>query len=151
MLEVEVISFGGVRENFIKEGEKEYLKRICTRLKVLITEVDKDTDPVTLIENRFSKPSNAVILLDQRGSLLTSLELKSYFVAKQEKNLKRVSLLIGNSNGFPSEVIEMVKQHSRGDLLSLGRITFPHQFVRLILAEQLYRIESIMLGSSYHK
>ena len=85
-----------------------------------------------------------VILLDERGKILDSPALSSLLLAPLERS-QTVTCIIGGAYGVDQTV------HSRANLVwSLSALVFPHQLVRLILAEQLYRAQEIAAGNPYH-
>lgn len=91
------------------------------------------------------QPDDYVILLDERGKQLTSRQLADCIETHQQQATRRLVFIIGGAFG----VDERLRQ--RADLMwSLSALTFPHQFVRLILTEQLYRAFAILRGEPYH-
>lgn len=85
-----------------------------------------------------------VILLDERGKMLDSPTLSGLFERLQVQS-KRIVVVIGGAYGVNDDVA------ARADaMISLSAMVFPHQLVRLLLAEQVYRAQSIALGSKYH-
>lgn len=90
------------------------------------------------------KPDDFVILLDERGKLVDSPSLSRLLLAPLESS-KTVVVIIGGAYGVDDTV------HNRADIVwSLSPLVFPHQLVRLILAEQLYRAQEIAAGNPYH-
>ena len=90
-------------------------------------------------------PKDFVIALDQEGSALTSPELATAFRRWRETG-RRLSFLVGGAEGLEAAVL------ARADAtLSLGTLTWPHLLVRSMLAEQLYRAQSILAGHPYHR
>lgn len=90
------------------------------------------------------KPDHFVILLDERGNNLSSPEL-SALLEEQFTHGQPVVIIIGGAFGVSSELRE------RADIVwSLSKLVFPHQLVRLVLTEQLYRAQEIAKGSGYH-
>jgi 23S rRNA (pseudouridine1915-N3)-methyltransferase len=86
-----------------------------------------------------------VILLDERGKEFRTLEFTEYLGKAFRMSKKRLVFVIGGPWGFSDEV------HQRADfMISLSRMTFPHQLVRLLFLEQLYRVFTIIRGEQYH-
>lgn len=86
-----------------------------------------------------------VILLDEKGREFTTLELASWFEKQFMIARKRIVFIIGGPYGFSEEV------YKRADMkISLSMLTFPHQLVRLLFLEQLYRVFTIIKGEPYH-
>jgi len=86
-----------------------------------------------------------LILMDEKGKTFSSAELAERFVAYQNRAVKCVNLLIGGAYGFSERL-----SADADEKWSLSRMTFSHQMVRMILAEQLYRSQTIIKGESYH-
>ncbi|MFT0859939.1 23S rRNA (pseudouridine(1915)-N(3))-methyltransferase RlmH [Ancylobacter sp. G4_0304] len=88
----------------------------------------------------------AVLALDPRGTELSSEQLAADVAALRDRGVRALSFLIGGADGLSPEV------HERADrLVAFGRATFPHQLVRVMLAEQIYRVTTILAGHPYHK
>ncbi|MDX9750662.1 MAG: 23S rRNA (pseudouridine(1915)-N(3))-methyltransferase RlmH [Flavobacteriales bacterium] len=91
------------------------------------------------------RPEERVIALDERGELMTSREFAGHLVRLQDTGVRQVAFVVGGAYGLDEPV------RARADmLLSLSPMTFPHQLVRLLFVEQLYRALMIMRGSGYH-
>lgn len=88
----------------------------------------------------------ALIALDETGKSLTSNDFATRLSDMRDQGTRRLVLAIGGPDGHASELL------ARADLkLSLGRMTWPHQMVRILLAEQLYRAVTILAGHPYHR
>lgn len=89
--------------------------------------------------------SDELVLFDERGPAFSSDELAAFLRRKTDAGLKSLVIAVGGAYGFSDDV------YRRADgLLSLSRMTFPHQLVRLIATEQLYRAFTIIRGEPYH-
>ncbi len=86
-----------------------------------------------------------IILLDEYGSEYSSTEFASYIEGKMQLSIKNMVFLVGGAFGFAPEVKKLA-HHS----ISLSKLTFPHQLVRLIFLEQLYRAFTIIRNEKYH-
>jgi 23S rRNA (pseudouridine1915-N3)-methyltransferase len=124
-------------EGFADAGYDEYAVR--TRSQMQLTTVWHRTDVELLgaVERERAKRS-AVICLDERGKLCTSIELSELLYASLEEGGCRLSFVIGGAEGLPAELRPHGGTAALG-YLSLGKLTFTHQMARLILAEQIYR------------
>ncbi len=91
------------------------------------------------------KPSDSVVLLDERGSTFTSLEWASHLEKKINFEGKDIVFIIGGAYGFSKKVYERANGK-----ISLSKMTFSHQIIRVIFLEQLYRAFTIMKGEPYH-
>jgi 23S rRNA (pseudouridine1915-N3)-methyltransferase len=91
-------------------------------------------------------PAGAVLIaLDERGEELTSLQFAAQLRGLLDGGSKHVVFLIGGAEGHAAEI------RTRARLLSLGRMTWPHALVRLMLAEQIYRSVTILINHPYHR
>jgi 23S rRNA (pseudouridine1915-N3)-methyltransferase len=94
---------------------------------------------------QFFQPGDHVVLLDERGREMTSLQFSAFLSQKFNAGIRNLWFVTGGPYGFDDAV------KKRADFeLSLSRMTFPHQLVRLFFAEQLYRGLSILKNESYH-
>ena len=89
--------------------------------------------------------SDDIILMDEHGKEFSSVEFASYIQKKMTSGLKRLVFIIGGPYGFSPAVYARA-----GGKISLSRMTFSHQMVRLIFTEQLYRAFTILKGEPYH-
>lgn len=110
--------------------------------KSLSQQQQKDKEGESIL--RLLQPSDTVVLLDERGKEPRSIELADW-LQRQQQTARRLVFIIGGPYGFSQQV------YSRADsMLSLSRLTFSHQMVRLIFVEQLYRACTIIKGEQYH-
>lgn len=110
--------------------------------KSLSQQQQKDKEEEAIL--RLLQPSDTVVLLDERGKEPRSIELADW-LQRQQQTARRLVFIIGGPYGFSQQV------YSRADsMLSLSRMTFSHQMVRLIFVEQLYRACTIIKGEPYH-
>lgn len=91
------------------------------------------------------KPQDWLVALDERGSLLDSVELSRY-VGKAQTGAKDLLFIIGGDEGLDTRVREAANLS-----LSLSKMTLPHRLARVVLIEQLYRAFTILKGEPYHK
>ena len=110
--------------------------------KSLSQQQQKDKEGEAIL--RLLQPSDTMVLLDERGKEPRSIELADW-LQRQQQTARRLVFIIGGPYGFSQQV------YSRADsMLSLSRMTFSHQMVRLIFVEQLYRACTIIKGEPYH-
>ena len=145
MQKVNIVCVGKLKEKFFSEAVNEYLKRLTRFAAVAVKE---------LPEKRTLKEEAEMILREMRGvCVVLAVEGKMLSSEKFASEMKRyadegreVTFVIGSSCGLD----ESVKK--RADLLlSFSDMTFPHQLMRVILCEQIYRAYMINAGSEYHK
>ena len=143
-------------QKYFVEGEKEYEKRLkhYTKFEEIIIPEIKQAGKLS--ENELKKKegqlilgklenSDHVILLDDKGKSYSSLQFSEFLQRKMNCGLKSLVFVIGGAYGFSDEVYQRANSK-----LSLSKMTFSHQMVRLIFKEQLYRGFSILRGEKYH-
>lgn len=157
MLKLNFIVVDRTRSSFIREGEKEYLKRLKRFVNYKWTEVRpvkiiKNTSDEEVItkegENILAKiePGDYMIALDRAGKQYSSEGFASLLKKLSVEINSRVCPVIGGPLGLSREVLE------RADLVvSISKMTLTHEMVRLILTEQIYRAFTIIEGHKYHK
>lgn len=91
------------------------------------------------------KAGTHLIALDERGEELTSVELATRFGSWRERH-GHVTLAVGGADGFDAQVLSAAAER-----WSLSRLTLPHLFVQVVVAEQIYRAASILAGHPYHR
>lgn len=148
MKKVNVVCVGKIKEKFISDGIDEYKKRISRFAELGFVEL-KDFSPPDEVRREcdliLPKLQGFVVLLDIDGKTLSSEQLAET-LEKAYLTQPVVTFVIGGSEGVDERV------RSRADLrLSFGRVTFPHQLMRLMLSEQIYRAFTIIEGLPYHK
>ena len=90
-------------------------------------------------------PTDALILFDEKGKQYTSIEFSQYLQKKMNSGIKQLVFLIGGPYGFSNEVY-----HKASGKISLSKMTFSHQMVRLFITEQIYRGYTILKNEPYH-
>lgn len=155
-MNVNVVCIGKIKESFYREALAEYAKRLSRFCRFTVTELAEkqlegknEADIKIVKEDEGKRIVNAVkgyvIALDMRGEQLSSEQLSERLVKLTQK-ASTVTFVIGGSYGLADCVLE------RADMkLSFGKMTFPHQLMRVIAAEQIYRAFMIAEGSGYHK
>ena len=111
--------------------------------KSMTEEVQKEKEGELIL--KALQPGDVVVLLDEGGKEMRSIEFADYMKRKMNTVNKRLVFVIGGPYGFSSKVYAAAQEK-----ISLSRMTFSHQMVRLIFVEQLYRAMSILHGSPYH-
>ena len=151
---LKILCVGKIKESFIKDGINEYTKRISGYDKIQITEV-KEFNQKTIKQNIYDEGTlllqeisdkDFVITLEIKGKLLTSEELADKITEINNYHSTRIVFVIGGSNGLDERVIQRSNYH-----LSFSKFTFPHQLMRVILTEQIYRCFRIIANEPYHK
>ena len=158
MRKINVLCVGTIKEDFIKQGVNEYLKRLSKFYQIKIVELNefnyKDNNPsgserFLILENEkrqiIDRLSGYIISLCIEGKELDSIEL-SNTIKKIYNTNSEITILMGGSYGLSEEI-----KKKSNLLLSFSKLTFPHQLMRLILLEQLYRATTIENNTPYHK
>jgi len=111
--------------------------------KALTEEQQKQAEGALILKQL--QPGDTVVLLDERGKELRSVEFAEWMQRKQHTVGKRLVFVVGGPYGFSPEVYARANEQ-----LSLSRMTFSHQMVRLFFVEQIYRAQTIIRGEPYH-
>lgn len=152
-MRIKLVLVGKTERGHVAEGMAAYLGRLVRTMpveEVILPEAGRG-EPVyqQRIESErilaALKPGERVVVLDERGRALTSPQFAERLGKWRDQGVRQVTFVIGGAYGLNEEV------RQRADLvLSLSAMTFPHQLVRVLFAEQLYRAFSILQGSPYH-
>lgn len=153
-MKIEIWWIGKTFQDFTQKGYTVFLKRIEKFNPIGIVELAEikgQSNPVALKKMEAErilaklKPDDFLILLDEKGKSLTSVEFADFIQKKENQSIKKLIFLIGGAYGFDERVYERAN-----DKLSLSNMTFSHQLIRLIFMEQLYRSFTIMNNFPYH-
>ena len=159
-MNITILTVGKIKEKFFRQAIDEYAKRLSGYAKVEQIEVKDEKEPnnaspkdLELIKEKEGqailakiKPQQYVITLEVSGEALTSVGLSQKIETLMNRGSSDIVFVIGGSNGLG----QAVKQRSNYEL-SFSNMTYPHQLMKVILLEQIYRAFKIMKGESYHK
>lgn len=159
-MNIQIVAVGKIKEKYLVEGIREYTKRLGPYTKLRVVEVPDEKAPETMspaeeeqVKDREGerilaqiKPDTYVIALAIDGEAWSSEELSSRLERLATYGRSDIAFVIGGSNGLSSAVLKRADAR-----LSFGRLTYPHQLMRLMLVEQIYRAFKIMRGEPYHK
>lgn len=159
-MKITMITVGKIKETYLKDAIAEYTKRLSKYCKLEIVEVadEKTPDqPSDVVESgirdkegeriiKHIKEEAYVISLEIKGKLLTSEELAKKIDTLGVQGTSHIIFIIGGSIGL-SEAVMARSNYA----LSFSKMTFPHQLMRVILLEQIYRSYRIIKGEPYHK
>jgi len=140
-MKILILPIGKIRSKPVSEIAADYAERLShyTTLHVLPCRDEREA-----VSNL--KAGDFLVLMDAKGSEMSSEELADFISRRQMQGTKRMVFLIGGPEGVKRE------SRSRADLtLSLSRMTFPHELTQAVLLEQLYRAFTILKGGPYHK
>lgn len=156
-MKIKIIALGKIKEKFLKEGIDEFLKRLTPYASVEIIELSpieiKDehlTEKVLDEEGEkilsHIKPQSFVITMEILGKQFSSEEFAKKINSLTNEGQSEIIFVIGSSCGLSKKV------SARSNLkMSMSKMTFLHQFARLLLVEQIYRAFKIIKGETYHK
>ena len=156
MIRINVVCIGKIKDRYIKEGIAEFSKRLSKYIKLDITELAEEDDNKG-IENAINSETERIInaiskknysyniLLDLNGKMLSSEEMADK-IEKISITNSEINFIIGGSNGVNDNLRKIIDFR-----LCFSPMTFPHQLMRLILTEQIYRWISINNNIKYHK
>jgi 23S rRNA (pseudouridine1915-N3)-methyltransferase len=159
-MKIKVITVGKIKEKYLLMGINEFLKRLNAYAKIEIIEVNDEKAPENLSESQVNQikqiegqkiiskleKDDYVIALAIEGKQKSSEELAKNIENLMTYGTSKISFVIGGSNGLSEEVLSL-----SNEWLSFSKMTFPHQLMRLILLEQVYRSFRIMKNEPYHK
>lgn len=159
-MQITVISVGKLKEKYLKQGIEEYSKRLSAYSKLQMVEVVDEKAPENLSEAEMNqlkqkegerilaqiKPDHYVLALAIEGTIPTSEQLAEKLDKLALHGNSQLVFVIGGSLGLSKDVYNRANE-----LLSFSKMTFPHQLMRLILLEQIYRAFKINRGEPYHK
>ena len=159
-MKITLIAVGKLKEKYLKEAVSEYSKRLGRYCKLEIIEVSDEKTPEQASQTaeeqirekegerilKHIKDDMYVIALEIQGKMLSSEELAAKMEDLGIQGKSHIAFVIGGSIGLGKEVLKRAD-----DSLSFSKMTFPHQLMRVILLEQVYRGYRIINGEPYHK
>jgi 23S rRNA (pseudouridine1915-N3)-methyltransferase len=155
-MKITLLIVGKTEDAYLKEGIDKYLKRLKHYIKIEIVEIPelKHTKALTPEQQKTKEaelilrklaPTDHVVLLDENGQQLSSPQFAGYIDKKAISSVANLVFIVGGPYGFDETIYQRTN-----DKLSLSRMTFSHQMVRLFFVEQLYRAFTIIKGEPYH-
>lgn len=157
-MKIRLLCVGKIKERYLQQTIDEYLKRLRSYTSIEYTELKAETRKKTEEDyqvkqreferiHKIIRPRDFVIALDEHGTQYSSSEFSEYISRYQSRgDVKQVVFVTGGATGFSHEFLQRADH-----IMSLSKMTFPHQLCRLIFIEQLYRAYTIIAGESYHK
>ena len=144
MLHVRILCVGNLKESYLREACAEYEKRLSRFCRLQITELP-ESNPEKEGELILKETEGYRIALCVEGKMLSS-EALAEKIGKLTQTTSKITLIIGGSDGLSDAVKRQADLH-----LSFSPMTFPHQLMRVILLEQVYRAFTIQNHITYHK
>lgn len=159
-MNINIICVGRLKEKYWTDAVAEYSKRLQRYVNLKTIELADEKAPENLSESQKEQVMNKegvrilksipegsfIITLEIEGKQLSSEELAGFISDKMTNGISSISFVIGGSLGLGKEVLKRSNFH-----LSFSKMTFPHQLMRVILLEQIYRAEKINSNEPYHK
>lgn len=159
-MNITIVSVGKLKEKYLKMGIEEYVKRLGGYAKIDLIEVPDEKAPEQLSdaemeivkkkegERILSKigPDTYVIALAINGKMKSSEEMAADIESLMTYGKSKIAFVIGGSLGLHDDVLKRADEKQ-----SFGKMTLPHQLMKLVLVEQIYRSFRIMKGEPYHK
>jgi 23S rRNA (pseudouridine1915-N3)-methyltransferase len=157
---ISIVSVGKLKEKYLKQGIDEYLKRLGPYAKVEVIEVPDEKAPETLSDSEMIMVKDAegerilskigqdvhVIAMAIEGKAISSEDLANNLDKLATYGKSKVAFVIGGSLGLSEAVMKRANEK-----ISFGKITYPHQLMKLVLVEQIYRAFRINRNEPYHK
>lgn len=155
-MKIQFWSIGKAHEVYVKPGVEEFTRRIGHYFPVtwhilpvpkhtgMLSEADLRVAEARMVEDWLSR-EDYLVALDERGKSIGSEQLATFMQSRANEGVKQLVFLIGGAYGLDSAILKRAKF-----TWSLSALTFPHQLVRLILAEQVYRACTILRNEKYH-
>lgn len=155
-MKITLLVVGKTSTGYLKQGIDEYCNRLCHYISFNIQYLTdaKNTRNMTELQQKFAEAqqilaaidsSDYVVLLDEHGKENTSVTFSQYIQKRMLSGIKRLIFVVGGPYGFSGEVYNRAN-----DKISLSKLTFSHEMVRLIFTEQLYRAFTILNHEPYH-
>ncbi|MFE6169261.1 23S rRNA (pseudouridine(1915)-N(3))-methyltransferase RlmH [Viridibacillus arvi] len=159
-MNIAIITVGKLKEKYLKMGIEEYVKRLGAYAKIDLIEVPDEKAPEQLSEAEMEivkkkegerilakvSPDTHVIALAINGKMKTSEEMSKDIESLMTYGKSKIAFVIGGSLGLHDDVLKRANEKQ-----SFGKMTLPHQLMKLVLVEQIYRSFRIMKGEPYHK
>ncbi|MCC8144875.1 MAG: 23S rRNA (pseudouridine(1915)-N(3))-methyltransferase RlmH [Bacteroidales bacterium] len=155
-MKIRLITIGKTNQDFVEKGFNEFCNRLkhyisfsthvipdIKNSKNLSSDQQKEKEGELILKN--IQPGDYVVLLDEHGKEFSSVAFAEYLEKKTHVIPKTLVFVIGGPYGFSEEVYQAAKEK-----ISLSRMTFSHQMIRLIFIEQIYRAMTILSNEPYH-
>jgi len=155
-MKIQLTVVGKTSQNFVQEGLDEFCHRLkhyipfelyiiqdIKNTKILSKEQQKEKEGELILKN--IQPEDYVVLLDERGKEFSSVQFAGYIEKRKHHVSKKLIFVIGGPYGFSQKVYDTASEK-----ISLSKMTFSYQIIRLIFVEQLYRAMTILNNEPYH-
>ena len=155
-MKITFLVLGKTEDSYLKDGIDNYLKRLKFYIKFEIQEIPELKNTKNLspeqqkskeaeLINKYLNPGDHIILLDEKGDEFTSTQFSGFLNKKMIQSIQNLVFIVGGPYGFDEQIYQKANNK-----LSLSKMTFSHQMVRLFFVEQIYRAFTILKGEPYH-
>lgn len=159
-MKLTLITVGKLKEKYWREAVKEYEKRLSKYANVSLIEIKDEQEPnnasakdIEIIKNKEAerilskiKPNQHVVTLEIGGKEHSSESFAKRYNNWKTQGKSNVVFVIGGSNGIGEDVLKRSNES-----ISFGKMTYPHQMMKVILLEQLFRVNKILNNEAYHR
>lgn len=143
-MKLRIAWIGKTKESAIQTLTAEYLKRLSRYVATEGLELGSEEAVLKLIE-KSGRTAPVLVLMDQRGKQVSSEELANFLGYHRDQGTQDVIFAVGPADGWEAGTLQHANQ-----VLSMGKMTLPHELARVVLLEQLYRGYTILTGHPYH-
>ena len=143
-MKIRILTIGKLKEKYLVNGINEYVKRLNAYCKVEMVEVPDDKEADKIVSK--IKDDEYVIVLDLHGKEIDSVAFSKHIEECMIRGKSTITFVIGGSLGLGKSLLQRANYR-----LCFSKMTFPHQLMKLILVEQVYRAYKIMRRETYHK
>lgn len=152
---IKLLTVGTIKEKYFNEAIAEYIKRLSRFCKFEIVEVPEylpnsrcTTEQIIEVEswNLEKKLEGYVVIFDLKGKEISSEGIAELITDCANSGNSKITFVIGGSNGISSKLLNKADM-----VIRFGKITFPHQLMRVVATEQIYRAMTIINNTKYHK
>ncbi len=156
-MNIKIIAVGKIKEDYMKSALNEYIKRLSPYFSVSIVEIAAEPIIDETLADKYKeieadkilsaiKKGTFVIALEIQGKMISSFEFAEKIKEITSSGINEVAFIIGGANGLHKNVSDIANFK-----MSFSKLTFTHQFIRVLLIEQIYRAAKINAGENYHR
>lgn len=156
-MNIRIIAVGKIKEDYVKSATNEYIKRLSPYFRMTITEIPAEPIIDESLVDKYKeieadkilaaiKSDSYIITLEILGKMLSSIDFAQKLKDISNSGVNEITFIIGGANGLHKKVSDIADFK-----LSISKMTFTHQLMRMILAEQIYRAAKINAGEPYHR
>ncbi|MBN1651602.1 MAG: 23S rRNA (pseudouridine(1915)-N(3))-methyltransferase RlmH [Bacteroidales bacterium] len=155
-MDIKLILLGKTEESYLQEGILKYSKRLKHYISFseLVIPALKNTKTLSIQEIKQKegelllaklKPTDTLVLLDENGTMFSSMEFSDFLQKQMNQSVRSLVFVVGGPYGFSQDAYQRANHK-----LSLSKMTFSHQMIRLLFIEQIYRAFTILNNEPYH-